>query len=96
MDFTLVEYRAGETLLYNNNKLSYTKSCIFKSCILHPTRVTCHSQTLNDDVFSNYVSKTAIFDNLTFKSSYKSSNMDHSDFGLNPNFWYLLEKKQHN
>ena len=33
--------------------------------ILHPTRVTRHSQTIIDNIFSNYVSKEAVSDNLT-------------------------------
>ena len=33
--------------------------------ILHPTRVTGHSQTIIDNIFSNYVSKEAVCGNLT-------------------------------
>ena len=33
--------------------------------ILHPTRVTRHLQTIIDNIFSNYVSKEAVSDNLT-------------------------------
>ena len=33
--------------------------------ILHPTRVTGHSQTIIDNIFSKYVSKEALCGNLT-------------------------------
>ena len=33
--------------------------------ILHPTRVTGHSQTMIDNIFSNYVSKEAVCGNLS-------------------------------
>ena len=33
--------------------------------ILHPTRVTGHSQTIIDNIFSNYISKEAVCGNLT-------------------------------
>ena len=32
---------------------------------LHPTRVTGHSQTIIDNIFSNYISKETVCDNLT-------------------------------
>ena len=33
--------------------------------ILHPPRVTGHSQTTIDNIFSNYISKEAVCGNLT-------------------------------
>ena len=37
--------------------------------ILHPTRVTGHSQTIIENIFSNYVSKEAVCCNLTYTIS---------------------------
>ena len=37
--------------------------------ILHPTRAAGHSQTIIDNIFSNYVSKEAVCGNLTFTTS---------------------------
>ena len=38
---------------------------MYLPCILHPTRVTGHSQTIIDNTFSNYVLKEAVCGNLT-------------------------------
>ena len=40
-------------------------SYMYLSYILYPTRVTSHSQTIIDNIFSNYVSKEAVSGNLT-------------------------------
>ena len=40
-------------------------SFIFLSNILHPGRVTCHSQIIIDNIFSNYITKEAVYGNLT-------------------------------
>ena len=37
--------------------------------ILHPTRITGHSKTLIDNIFSNHMSKKAICGNLTYTIS---------------------------
>ena len=37
--------------------------------ILHPTRAAGHSQTIIDNIFSNYASKEAVCGNLTFTTS---------------------------
>ena len=44
--------------------------------ISHPTRVTRHSKTMVDNIFSNYVSKEAVCDDLT------STIFDHLPQGL--------------
>ena len=38
--------------------------------ILHPTRVTGHSQTITDNIFSNYVSKEPVCGNLQSWTKY--------------------------
>ena len=40
-------------------------SYMYLPYILHPTRVTDHSQTIIDNLFSNYISKEAVCSNLT-------------------------------
>ena len=40
-------------------------SDMFFPYILHPTRVTGYSQTINHSIFSNYVSKEVVCSNLT-------------------------------
>ena len=40
-------------------------SYMYLPYILHPTRVTSRSQTIIDNIFSNYVSKEAVSGNLT-------------------------------
>ena len=41
----------------------------YQPYILHPTRVTGHSQTIIDNIFSNYASKETMCGNLTFTIS---------------------------
>ena len=95
----LTESNADETLLYNNNKLSNTRSLFFILSLLQVTRFTYHFQTLIDHAFSNYISNKAVFGNLTSKRSYKASNLNHSKpgpptFSIQPIFLILSLKKK--
>ena len=48
------------------NEFIYSPSCyMYLTYILHPTRVTGHSQTIIDNIFSNYVLKEAVCGNVT-------------------------------
>ena len=49
-----------------NKFIDTFSSYMYLPYILHPTRVTGHSQTIIDSIFSNYVSKEAVYSNLTF------------------------------
>ena len=49
-----------------NEFIDSLSSYMYLPYILHPTRVTGHSQTIIDSIFSNYVSKEAVYSNLTF------------------------------
>ena len=49
-----------------NEFIDSLSSYMYLPYILHPTRVTGHSQTIIDNIFSNYVSKEAVYSNLTF------------------------------
>ena len=70
-----------------NEFIDSLSSYMYFPCILHPARVTGHSQTITDNIFSNYVSKEAVCGNLT------STRSDHlpqvlliaSMFSDNPN-----------
>ena len=67
---------------FNVNLLKYDKhaatnkflhsltSHMFLSYIFHPSRVTRQSQTIIDNIFSNYISKEAVCGNLTSTISY--------------------------
>ena len=48
-----------------NGFIDSLSSYMYLPYILHPTRVTSHSQTIIDNIFSNYVSKEAVCGNLT-------------------------------
>ena len=48
-----------------NEFIDSLSSYMYLPYILHPTRVTSHSQTIIDNIFSNYVSKEAVSGNLT-------------------------------
>ena len=48
-----------------NEFIDSLSSCMYLSYILHLTRVNGHSQTIIDNIFSNYVSKEAACGNLT-------------------------------
>ena len=48
-----------------NGFLDSLSSYMFLLYILHPNRVTGHSQTIIDNIFSNYISKEAVCGNLT-------------------------------
>ena len=48
-----------------NGFLDSLSSYMFLLYILHPNRVTGHSQTIIDNTFSNYISKEAVCGNLT-------------------------------
>ena len=48
-----------------NEFIDSLSSYMYLPYILHPTRVTSHSQTIIDNVFSNHVSKEAVSGNLT-------------------------------
>ena len=54
-----------------NEFIDSLSSYMYSLYILHPTRVTGHSQTIIDNIFSNYVSKEAVCSNLT------STTFDH-------------------
>ena len=47
-----------------NEFLDSLTSFMFLSYILHPTRVPGHSQTILDNIFSNYISKETVCSNL--------------------------------
>ena len=51
------------------NFLTHFLHICFLSYILHPARVTDQSQTIFDNIFSNYVSKAGVSDNLTSTTS---------------------------
>ena len=63
-----------------NDFLDSLASNSFIPYILHPTRITSHSKTLIDNIFSNYISHEIISGNITATIS------DH----LSPNFHLLL------
>ena len=48
-----------------NDFIDSLSSYMYLPYILLPTRVTSHSQTIIDNIFSNYVSKEAVSGNLT-------------------------------
>ena len=48
-----------------NEFIDSLSSYMYLPYILHPTRVTSHSQIIIDNIFSNYVSKEAVSGNLT-------------------------------
>ena len=48
-----------------NELIDSLSSYMYLPYILHPNRVTSHSQTIIDNIFSNYVSKEAVSGNLT-------------------------------
>ena len=48
-----------------NEFIDSLSSYMYLPYILHPTRVNSHSQTIIDNIFSNYVSKEAACGNLT-------------------------------
>ena len=48
-----------------NEFIDSLSSYMYLPYILHPTRVTGHSQTIIDNIFSNYVSKETVCGNLT-------------------------------
>ena len=48
-----------------NDFLDSLASNSFIPCILHPTRITSHSKTLIDNIFSNYISHEIISGNIT-------------------------------
>ena len=48
-----------------NEFIDSLSSYMYLPYILHSTRVTGHSQTIIDNIFSNYVSKEAVYSNLT-------------------------------
>ena len=48
-----------------NEFIDSLSSYLYLPYILHPTRVTGHSQTIIDNIFSNYVSKEAVCGNQT-------------------------------
>ena len=48
-----------------NGFIDSLSSYMYLPYILHPARVTSHSQTIIDNIFSNYVSKEAVCGNLT-------------------------------
>ena len=48
-----------------NEFLDSLSSNMILPYILRPTRITGHSKTLTDNIFSNYISKETIFGNLT-------------------------------
>ena len=48
-----------------NEFIDSLSSYMYLPYILHPTRVTGHSQTIIDNIFSNYISKEAVCGNLT-------------------------------
>ena len=43
-----------------NEVLDSLSSIMILPYILHPTRITCHSKTLIDNIFFNHISKEAI------------------------------------
>ena len=63
-----------------NDFLDSLASNSFIPYILHPTRITSHSKTLIDNIFSNYISHEIISGNISATIS------DH----LSPNFHLLL------
>ena len=48
-----------------NEFVDSLSSYMYLPYILHPTRVTGHSETIIDHIFSNYVSKEVVCGNLT-------------------------------
>ena len=48
-----------------NEFIDSLSSYMYLPYILHPARVTSHSQTITDNIFSNYVLKEAVSGNLT-------------------------------
>ena len=54
-----------EVHLATNEFLDSLSSNMLLPYILHPTRVTSHSKTLIDNIFSNYISKEAICGYIT-------------------------------
>ena len=52
-----------------NEFIDSLSSYMYLPYIFHPTRVTDHSQTIIDKIFSNYVPKEAVCGNLTFTIS---------------------------
>ena len=48
-----------------NEFIDSLSSYMYLPYILHPTRVTSHSQTIIDNIFSDYVSNEAVSGNLT-------------------------------
>ena len=47
-----------------NEFLDSLTSCMFLLYILHPTKVTGHSQTIHNNIFSNYILKETVCTNL--------------------------------
>ena len=68
-DFTinLLNYNDHQSA---NDFLNSLASNSFIPYILHPTRITSHSKTLIDNIFSNYISHETISGNITATISY--------------------------
>ena len=61
-NINLLNYNDHQT---TNNFLDSLASNSFILCILHPTRITNHSKTLIDNIFSNFISPDVISGNIT-------------------------------
>ena len=57
--------RNGRIHHTTNDFLNSLASNSFIPYILHPTRITSHSKTLTDNIFSNYISHEIVSGNIT-------------------------------
>ena len=64
-DFNVYLLKYDKHARRNDIMGSLSSYMFFFPYILHPTRVTGHSQAIIDNIFSSYLSKEALCDNLT-------------------------------